>query len=146
MIHGSESNNRGLNSNPKQSGIVFFDGICGLCNGFIDFLLVKDKNDVFVYAPLQGETAQKKLSKKDLENIHTIIYLEGDKTYYQSDAVFKILDGLGGLWKLFIVLKIVPKFIRDHIYNFIAKHRYKWFGKKDTCRLPTPEERNKILL
>lgn len=146
MIHWFTFDGRWLKSKPKQSGIVFFDGICGLCNKFIDFLLSEDKNDTLTYAPLQGDTAKMKLSKDELENVNTIIYQEENKTYKLSDAILKILGSLGGIWKLVIIFRIIPKFIRDKLYKYVASNRYKWFGKKETCRIPTPEERSKILM
>lgn len=133
-------------SNYEQSGVVFFDGICGICNTFVDFLLVLDRNNNLLFAPLQGVTAQKKLSDDDLKNISTIVFQTERNTYYQSDAVIQILVRVGGIWKLFGIFKIVPKIIRDSFYQYIAKNRYKWFRQRETCRMPTQEEKNKILL
>lgn len=146
MIHWFTFDARWLKAKPKQTGIIFFDGVCGICNGFVDFMMSEDKNNTLVYAPLQGITAKEKLNKKYLIDINTIAYQEGDQTYTQSDAVLKSLASIGGIWKLFLVFKVVPKFIHNSIYNFVSTNRFSWFGKRETCRLPTPEEKNKILL
>lgn len=129
----------------KHLRIIFFDGVCPMCNRGVNFLISKDKRNIFAYAPLEGITAREKLSKKDLENMDTIIYMKGNKTYKYSDAVIKSLSDLGGLWKLFLLFKVLPKFIRDGVYKYISKNRYKWFGKKKICQISTPKERGKIL-
>ena len=145
MIHWFSFDSRWLGAKTKHSGIVFFDGVCGICNGFVNFMISEDPKETLRYSPLQGETAKAKLAAEEVENISSIIYLEGDTVYRESDAVLKALSSLGGIWRLFIVFKIIPRLIRDKIYRFIASNRYKWFGKKEACRIPTPEERAKFL-
>jgi predicted DCC family thiol-disulfide oxidoreductase YuxK len=145
MIHWFTFDGAWLKPKEKHSGLVFFDGICGMCNSFIDFLISEDKGDTLRFTPLQGETGKEKLCQSDLNQIDTIIFLTNDKTFYKSDAVLEILMSIGGIWKIVLVFKIIPKFLRDYIYDFIASSRYKWFGKKESCRIPTTEELNKIL-
>jgi len=122
--------------------IVFFDGVCSLCNGFIDFLIRIDKKRRLRYASLQGNTAKKHGIQGSLE---TMIYWDGKKSYLRSSGVLRLLWDLGGLWKLTAIFYLVPRFIRDAIYNWVAKNRYQWFGQKDVCRMPKPEERAYLL-
>jgi predicted DCC family thiol-disulfide oxidoreductase YuxK len=131
----------------KSDGpIVFFDGVCGLCNRFIDVLFKLDsKRDRLKFAALQGETAKKVIPAETLDQLNTVvIYIEG-KLYYQSTGVLKLCAFLPWYYQWMQVFLILPKGFRDWIYNWVSKNRYKWFGKKETCRLPTPEERAKFL-
>lgn len=130
---------------PRESGIVYFDGVCSVCNGFIDFLIKRDSNHSLQYAALQGKTAQKNLSKELYENVDSIIFQRGEKIYFRSDAGLMTLASLGGFWKFVIWLRIIPKFSRDFVYNVIARNRYQWFGKRDKCRIPTESERGRVL-
>ncbi len=131
---------------PTNLSIVFFDGVCGLCNHFIDFLFKEDRYDILQFAPLQGETVKNYVPNLDTKNLSTVIFYSNGKIHEQSDAVLAIFFEIGGIWRLFIVFRIIPRFIRDAVYQFIAKNRIKWFGEKASCRLPTPEERGKLLL
>lgn len=126
--------------------IIFFDGVCGLCNYFLDFVLRKDKNHKFYYAPLQGKTAKKYLPELE-ENTEewTMFLLDEEGLHERSTASLKIFEKLGGAWGTLGIFLYVPKPIRNSVYKFIAKNRYKWFGKRDTCRLPTPEEKERFL-
>jgi predicted DCC family thiol-disulfide oxidoreductase YuxK len=130
---------------PKHSGIVYFDGICAVCNGFIDFLISKDFNHSLQYAALQGETAKGNLKKELYNNIDSLIFQTDKKIYTRSNAALMALSSIGGFWKFVIWLKLIPRFIRDPIYNIIAKNRYSWFEKRDVCRIPTESEKGKIL-
>lgn len=125
--------------------VVFFDGICHLCNGFVDAVISRDKSHSYLFAPLQGTTAEEVLPPKDRTNLDTVIYYESGKLYYRSAAILKILSGLGGLYKLSAIAWIIPGPLRDVLYKMIAKNRYAWFGQRDFCRLPTPEERSYLL-
>lgn len=130
---------------PKESGIVYFDGVCSVCNGFIDFLITRDDNHSLQYATLQGETAQKNLSTDLYKDIDSLIFQTSKKIYTQSNAALMSISSLGGFWKFALWLRLIPKFIRDTIYKTIAKNRYTWFGRRDTCRMPTENERGRIL-
>lgn len=145
MIHWFTFDANWLKPKPKQSGLLFFDGVCGMCNGLINFMMAEDRNSALRYATLQGETAKENVSPAYLEELNSIVYIEGDKTYTESDGVIHALASMGGIYKLVLVFKFVPKFIRDKIYAYISRNRYKWFGKKESCRMPTPEEREKLL-
>jgi predicted DCC family thiol-disulfide oxidoreductase YuxK len=131
--------------NMTQKPVIFFDGVCGLCNRSVDFLIRHDKRRLFLFAPLQGETAAKELSGSFTEQPDTIILKEDLQVYYKSTAVLRILSKIGGVWKLTAAGYIIPRYLRDIIYDIVANNRYKIFGKKESCRIPSPEER-KIFL
>lgn len=145
MIHWFTFDSDWLKAKPKQSGILFFDGVCAMCNGLVTFMMAEDHNETLRFTALQGETAADMLDKEYLENLNTIVYVEGNKTYTQSSAIIRAVSSLGGIFRLVLIIKIIPKFVRDKVYNFIAANRYAWFGKKDACRIATKEERDKIL-
>ena len=123
--------------------IVFFDGYCVLCNGFVDWLLKIDQKSLLQFASLQGETAKRLLGSE--VKVDTIIYYHEGKKLEKSDAVLAILSDLQGIWPIIRVFKVIPSFIRDGIYDLVAKIRYRVAGKRQSCRLPTPEEKQRIL-
>lgn len=133
------------NLKNNQRRIIFFDGECHLCNGFVDALISRDLHHKLSFAPLQGETAKDLLSLQDRQDLNTIIYFESGKAYYRSDAVLRALCQLGRGYKLFRIFTLLPRFIRDSVYKWVAKNRYSWFGKEDVCRIPLPEERQYLL-
>jgi predicted DCC family thiol-disulfide oxidoreductase YuxK len=135
----------------QQQPIVFFDGVCGLCNTAVDVLLRADRHHRLIFAPLQGETAQRLLHTPAHVNetaepsFDTIVLLDAAGRHEKSDAALRICRHLGGFWRMWLAFYVLPEPIRDALYSFVARHRYAWFGKKDTCRLPTPEERQRFL-
>jgi predicted DCC family thiol-disulfide oxidoreductase YuxK len=129
---------------PTQP-IIFFDGVCNLCNGAINFIIDHDKNGYFKFAPLQSEIAKEFIPQSTLENTDSIILLDSDKIYSKSTAALRVAKKLDGMWKILYSLIIFPKFLRDFVYDFIAKNRYKWFGKRDTCRMPTKDIKDRFL-
>lgn len=129
----------------EQKPIIFFDGVCNLCNGAINFIIDRDKNGSFKFAPLQSSIAEKYISQSVIKNTDSIIYWDSGKLYSKSSAALKIARNLDGFWKVFYAFIIIPKFIRDYIYDIIAKNRYKWFGKRDSCRMPSQEIKNRFL-
>lgn len=127
-----------------STNTVFFDGHCNLCNGFVDWLLQRDSNRKLHFASLQGKTAQ----EHDLQSTgdpESIIYLQDGIKLEQSEAVLGILAALGGAWKLTAVLRAIPRPVRDVVYRYVARNRYKFFGRRPTCRLPTAEEQARFL-
>lgn len=122
-------------------GIIYFDGVCGLCNRFVDFVLTRDREHRFRFAPLQGTTAAARFSPLGGAAPETILYEEGDRLYARSTAALRILSRLGGLWWIVSALRICPAVIRDAVYDWIARNRYGWFGRREACRIPTAEER-----
>lgn len=130
-----------------ENKVILFDGVCNLCNGAITFIIKHDKKDVFRYASLQSEIGKKLAAKHDidLQKVDSIILITNNKAVSKSTAALRIAQQLSGAWPLFIVFLIVPTFIRNGVYDFIARNRYKWFGKKDACMIPTPELKSKFL-
>lgn len=129
-----------------EKPVIFFDGVCGLCNGFVDFVLKKDREKKFFFSPLQGETAAEILPKNS-ENFREwdIVYADEEGIHRASDATLKIFDRMGGLWSAAGVLIYIPKSARDFIYRYVAANRYKWFGKADICRVPAENETDRFL-
>ena len=127
--------------------IIFFDGVCGLCNHSVDFVMKRDKKNLFLFSSLQSQNAQDILKDHHYtqESISNIVYLRMGKVEIKSTAVLLICWDLGGLLSLASFFFIIPPFIRDFFYDIIATYRYNWFGKKESCRLPTKEEKNKFL-
>jgi len=126
--------------------IVFFDGYCILCNGLVDFLLKADKKEMLKFASLQGDTAKKLLSPDYLDKVDTIIFkTQKGEISIKSRAIIQILITIGGIWKVFAVFSFLPSSFLNRIYDFVAQKRYKWFGKRDQCRIPNPNERERIL-
>ncbi len=130
-----------------MSGIILFDGVCNFCNGSVNFIIENDTKDHFKFAPLQSEIAQELLKKHNIDKNRTdsVVLIENDKAYTYSTAALKIARNLDGAYSMLYNLIIVPKFIRDFVYKTFAKYRYKLFGKKDVCMMPTTEFRRKFL-
>lgn len=127
--------------------IILFDGVCNFCNGAVRFVIRHDSKNHFKFAPLQSEVARELLSAHPgyPEKTDSIVLLKGEKIYTKSGAALRISRHLNGLWKLLVVFLIVPPFIRDGVYDLIARKRYKWFGKREECMVPTEELRNRFL-
>jgi len=130
-----------------QYDIVLFDGVCNLCNAAVDLIIRNDKAGNFKVGALQDEKSRSILEEYtiDPEYLDSIVLIRGDQVFYRSRAALEISKKLRGLWPLLYAFIVVPNFIRDPVYNWIADNRYSWFGKKDTCRLPTPEEKERFL-
>jgi predicted DCC family thiol-disulfide oxidoreductase YuxK len=127
--------------------IILFDGVCNLCNGFVQFILKRDTKDVFRFGSLQSEQAQlllKQYAPKTID-LSTVVLLDGGTAATESDAVLLIAKKLGGVWSILYVFIILPKFVRDALYRFVARHRYKIFGQRDSCMIPTPEIQKKFI-
>lgn len=127
--------------------IIFFDGVCGLCNTFADWVIRRDKKNIFLFSPIQGETAKGRLGPlPENSDEWSIIYSnQNNELKYASSAVLDILYELGGGWRILSYFSVLPVSLRDWVYRFIAKRRYRWFKKRDSCRIPTKEERHKFL-
>lgn len=131
------------NSNP----IVYFDGVCNLCESSVQFIIRKNKKKNIQFASLQGVHGQTFLKENNLDTseFSSLVYVENGKIYTKSSGALRITKQLKRLWPFMICFLIVPKFIRDAVYNYIAKNRYKWYGKKTSCWLPTPELKKRFL-
>ena len=127
--------------------IILFDGVCNLCNTGVNYIIDHDKNNKFKFASLQSEAGQKYLNKLqlNLKNFDSVVLIEGEKFYTRSSAVLRITNEFGGPWKLLNLFNIIHAPVRDFLYNIIARNRYKWFGKKNSCRIPTQELEEKFL-
>lgn len=127
--------------------IILFDGICNFCNYWVNFAIKRDKKKKLFFTPLQGETAKQILPQYNINptSLRSVVFIDQDKAWTQSSAALRICKYLDGGWKLFYGLIIIPKFIRDFFYNIIARNRYRWFGKKDTCMIPTPDMKERFL-
>jgi len=131
----------------SEQHIVLFDGVCNLCNNGVQFIIKKDKRNLFNFAALQSEYGEILLNKHQIntENMDSFVYIQKGKAYVKSTAALKIAKELKRGWQLFYVFIIFPAFFRNWFYDFIAKNRYRWFGKKDSCMIPTPELKAKFL-
>ncbi|MFK5891253.1 MAG: thiol-disulfide oxidoreductase DCC family protein [Flavobacteriaceae bacterium] len=132
----------------KNTSIILFDGVCNLCNSSVQFVLKHDKNKNFLFASLQSDAATKillQLNKKSFENFDSIVLVENEQLYFKSTAALKIAKNLNGFIQILYIFIIIPTPIRDYIYDFIARNRYKWFGKKDKCMIPDKEFSERFL-
>ncbi len=130
----------------EDQPVIFFDGLCALCDSFVSRVLLWDRTGIFRFAPLQGEAA-KKIGGLQSEEPSTwsIVLVDGDGIHRRSEAVLQILSRLGGTMKLIKVLLWIPRGFRDRVYDFVARSRYRWFGRREFCRLPKPGEKNRFL-
>lgn len=126
--------------------IIFFDGVCNLCNASVQFVIAHDNKDQFGFTAIQGELAKDVLPKFNVDQtqLNTVLLLEEGKLYTKSSAALRIAKKLDGAWPLLYGFIIIPKFIRDWFYNIIAKNRYKWWGKQESCWVPTPQLKSKF--
>ena len=130
-----------------DKSIILFDGVCNVCNGFVNFLIPRDSKNKFQFGSLQSLKVKELLKQYhyDANDISTVILIENNKLYPQSTAVLKIFRQMNGAWPWLYAFIIVPKPIRDFVYQLIARNRYKLFGKKDACMIPTPELKAKFI-
>ena len=132
---------------PTNKQLILFDGVCNFCNDTVNKIINADKNNVFVFAPLQSDFGKEVLTylgiNKEIDSI--VLYHPGFAYYLESDAALEIAKQLSGFYPLLQIGKIVPKALRNTIYKYIAKNRYKWYGKKESCWIPTPELKSKFL-
>ncbi|WP_111707864.1 thiol-disulfide oxidoreductase DCC family protein [Lutibacter citreus] len=134
-------------NNIKNKSIILFDGVCNLCNSSVNFIIKNDEKAYFLFASLQSDVAKEILLHHNSNKINfdTIILVENNKIFYKSTAALRIIKRLDGPIKILYFLIIVPPFIRDSVYNFIAKNRYKWYGKKESCVIPTDNYKKRFL-
>ncbi len=133
---------------PKNKKIILFDGICNLCNDVVLKVIKYDKKNIFLFSSLQSKIGKEITDHLgiDISKIDSIILYEPGVSYdIKSTAALKILQDFSGIWNLFSILLLLPEGFRNLIYDYIAKNRYKWFGKKEKCMIPTPELKEKFL-
>ncbi|RYG18566.1 MAG: DUF393 domain-containing protein [Chitinophagaceae bacterium] len=126
--------------------VIFFDGVCNLCNASVQFVIARDSKNYFKFAALQSDLAVSKLANYSLQvkQGDSFVLLENGKVYEQSTAALRVAKRLSGLWPLLYAFIVVPPFIRNWVYKVIARNRYKWFGKQESCWVPTPELRSRF--
>ena len=131
----------------SKYGIILFDGVCNLCNHAVDFVIRRDSHDRFRFASLQEPFLVEFLKSHQIPRAYldSIVFVYQDKVYIKSRAALEIARLMGGFWKMLYVLVLVPSFLRDPVYDWIAKNRYRWYGKRNTCRVPSPKEATKFL-
>ena len=127
--------------------VILFDGVCNLCNSSVNWIIDHDKQNQFKFASLQSVYGQNTVKQLGLQDnyMSTVVFEDNGKAYLRSDAALQILKQLGGVYSLAVVFYIVPSFVRDFFYKIVANNRYKWFGKKESCRIPTAELKSKFL-
>ncbi len=133
---------------PPNKKIILFDGVCNLCNSAVQFVIQHDGKDVFRFVALQSELGQQILKHIGVSpaNIDSIVLYEpGVAYYYKSSAAIEIARSLGGFWHFGTVFRIIPTGVRNLLYDYVAKNRYKWYGKKESCMIPTPDLKIKFL-
>jgi len=130
-----------------RHSIILFDGVCNVCNAAVQFIIKRDKKNHFRFASLQSSEGRKLLAHHELpsNDFNSFVLIEYDRAYVRSEGALRVAKKLSGLWPLLYGFIIVPKFLRDSVYNLIAKNRYKWFGKSNVCMIPTPEIKAKFL-
>ncbi|WML26672.1 thiol-disulfide oxidoreductase DCC family protein [Neobacillus sp. OS1-33] len=126
--------------------IILFDGVCNLCNTSVKFIIKRDSEGQFKFASLQSETGQTLLRMHGLnKDLNSFVLLEDDKVYLKSSAALRVCRKLGSAWPALSLFRFLPPFIRDLLYDFVAKNRYKWFGKEESCLVPSPEWKQRFL-
>jgi len=130
-----------------NSPVVLFDGVCNLCSSSVIFIIKRDRASKIKFASLQSEFGQEQMRRFNLPAslLNSVLLIKEGKLYQQSNAALEITRMLDGVWPLLFIFKIVPRFLRDIIYDWIAKNRYRWFGKKEECMIPTPEMKARFI-
>ena len=134
-------------TNYDLKKIIYFDGVCNLCNWAVRLIIRHDKRKVFSFASLQSTYASERLMYGNGQDIklYSVVFQDGNHISVKSDAVLKVCQHLGGAWKLLLIFRIVPRSWRDWVYDMVADQRYRWFGKRDKCMVPTPELQSRFL-
>lgn len=133
---------------PRDKKIILFDGVCNLCDNTVQFIIKHDKNDVFRFVPLQSAIGREIINYIGLDTSKTdsiVLYEPGKAYYYKADAAIMITKELGGIYSLMGVFNILPKSFSNMVYDYVARNRYKWYGKKNECMIPTPEMKSKFI-
>ena len=133
---------------PKHKKLILFDGVCNLCNNSVQYVIKHDTEDIFMFTTLQSDAGKAIIKEFNIDTQKTdsiLLFIPEKAIDYKSTAALKIAASLGFPQNLMTVFFIIPRFIRDWVYDYIAKNRYKWYGKKDACMIPTPELKSKFL-
>ena len=133
---------------PKDKKIILFDGVCNLCDNTVQKIIKNDKNDIFRFIPIQSELGEKIIKYIGIDTSKTdsiILYEPGHPYYYKAEAAIKIAKNLGGIFSVLGIFSIFPKWLSNRVYDYVARNRYKWYGKKDACMIPTLKLKAKFL-
>ncbi|MTH55527.1 DUF393 domain-containing protein [Bacillus mangrovi] len=130
-----------------NSPVIFYDGVCNLCSGAVQFMIKHDRYKKFKFASLQSKAGELMLLSQSLDPVRfdSFVLTSGEKVYLKSDAALKVAGMLPFPWKLLGIFRLIPRPLRDSLYGFIARNRYKWFGKKEQCMLPDPSVKERFL-
>lgn len=130
-----------------DASIILFDGVCNLCSGFVRFVLPRDEAGKYRFASLQSDAGQALLAEHDLpsDDLESVVLIEDGESHLKSAAIIRIATGLGGAYRLLSPFRYVPRSVRDRVYDFVADHRYRWFGKKDRCMVPSGDVESRFL-
>lgn len=132
---------------PPERPVLFFDGVCNLCNRFVQFVIRHDKQQQFLFAPLQspsGKTVLEQVKENGVTPDSVVLHYKG-RIYLRSAAALKTCMLLGGIWSVLAIAYVIPAFLRDRVYEWVAKNRYRWYGKRDSCMIPTSELKARFL-
>lgn len=132
---------------PKHKKLILFDGVCNLCNNSVQYVIKRDQKNTYLFAPLQSKVGQQIIEQFQIDTVKTdsiLLYTNG-KLYSKSTAALKVAATLGFPTNILSICIVIPAFIRNWVYDFIAKNRYKWYGKKEACMIPTPELKSKFI-
>jgi len=133
---------------PKEKKIILFDGVCNFCDAAVQFIIKRDKKDIFRFVAIQSDLGQEIIKHIGIDTSKTdsiILYVPGEAYYYKAEAALKIGKELGGLYSLLTIFTLLPKGLSNIVYDFVARNRYKWYGIKDACMIPTPAMKAKFL-
>ena len=133
---------------PENKQIILFDGVCNFCDASVQFVIKHDKKDIFRFVALQSDLGQDIIKHIGIQNKNidsVILYVPGIAYYYKSNAALEIAKNLGGFFHFGTIFRIIPTAVRNVLYDYIAKNRYEWYGKKESCMIPTPELKAKFL-
>ena len=133
--------------NNNDKAIILFDGVCNLCNSSVNFVINHDRKNYFVFTPLQSEAGKRLITKVNIDDslIDSFALIENNKIYFKSSAALRTVKHLDKLYSVLYAFIIVPPFIRNGVYSYIARNRYKWFGKKEVCMIPNEEIKNRFI-
>lgn len=143
----SKIRNSCIDMDTSEHPVLLFDGVCNFCNASVQWVLQHDRQGVFHFASLQSEAGRALLKKHDLDPQHfdSVVVVDGPRCLLRSDAAFEILRRIGGPWRALTVLQLLPRSLRDAVYDWIARNRYRWWGKREACMIPRPEWKERFL-
>lgn len=135
---------------PNEAPLLLYDGVCGFCNGAVQFILSRDRVGTMRFSPLQSDVGEAVKARHEfLRNVDSVVFVErtkdGERVFVKSSGALKVASYLGGPWKLLLAFRLVPAFVRDVFYDLFAKNRYRFFGKKDACMIPPRDVRNRFI-